>query len=244
MCGKAQFSSHIFSENLEKLAIRYITMGDSDKICRDQWVKQIMPNVEEFEFSSFFFNPTSKASSFYDAIIIGGSDISRSIKYIKNSMPLLHSVAKICVLNGSNPLQRSRLINGGFDDVFDIAKVSKSEAISRIFSIVRRYRLSLNLFQEGSSLENKLRTICSLHNVSDRQKKILILFLQKNNKFITYNQLKNSISDDTFSEITFNNLKVIISNLRKHLTSDCRIISMHGSGYQMIIDHQQLSDSD
>lgn len=225
-----------------EIRANYATMSDGSQALRDAWVEKCFPKLRAFPFNPDGSNVVSRAECVYDAILVGGPDIPRAIKFLKNFETITQSVMKIAILNNSNASKRAKLLNAGFDDVFDISKISIKEAQARALSMHARYeaaRISLNV---ENSLNYEISKISDVHLMSKREKYIVESFLNSHNFYISYERLQQIIfnyRDNTYfshdDKITFNNLKVIVSNLRRKLKQNVKLKSKYNQGYELII---------
>lgn len=156
----------------------------------------------------------------------------RLVRFLKDNAPGLRSCVKIAVMAHSSPSKRARVIRAGYDDVFDIFRCSQEEAAARLAVIRKRYEMAADKNAQQYYKDQKLLKVCYLDKISSRERKILEFLMEKNS--CTYYRLQVEISDFV-QEMSLENLKVVISNLRKKLKPGAAIVARRGEGYELIL---------
>lgn len=209
--------------------INYVSMGDSSKFTRDEWAERLPTILKYYQFSHESISPISRLEHDFDAIMVGGDDIVRSVNFIKYNFSYLNSKAKFALLKNSDPQKRAKLLNAGFDAVFDIDRCPPEEAISQISSILQRYNKSI---PQTTCEDEACSFFLESARISNREKKLISLLYKRKGQIVSYSYIQYFLSDWS-NGITSNNLKVIISNLRKKLKPSVTIVSHTNVGYEM-----------
>lgn len=217
----------------EKIFVNYLSMNDSSQTDRDEWMQQTFPQVQVFPFSLTSTSGISRAKTDYEVIAVGGSDVPRAIKFLKDNYAAVRSLIKIAVLHDSRATKRAKLLLAGYDDVFDVSKLRREEARARILSMRSRYATAQETVDREVNTSATLASIAHVGRLGKRERMILLELIAAPSHFCSYGLLQATISD-WGDEISANNLKVIISNLRKKLRTGCAILSRTNAGYELI----------
>lgn len=216
----------------EELAIHYVsTTGAAQSAC-DSWVKRTFPNLRAFPFDIEGAAAVSQAQVYFDALLIGDGDLRRLTRFVTENLPALTSKPKIAVTQDSTAKKRANLLTAGFDDVFDISKMDPSEALARVFAIRTRYALAQQELGVKRGSMPSLNEVAYTNQLTPRERKILMELLEASGQFCKYDQLSGAIAAYG-KEISAENLKVIISNLRKKLKRGFAINARINSGYEL-----------
>lgn len=219
------------------LRIRYISMSDSGSDQRREWVDRSLLHYTTYDFNTRPDILMSTAITDYDVVIFGGEDQRRIADFMKSQAPMMINKVKICICVKSDPKRRAKLIAAGFDDVIDTGRTHHIEFIARIYAIWRRYKYNAESRMQDNELGSMLARVSYLQKIPPKQRAVLVHLIKSRHQSATYNSLRIAASSDT-SEISNENLKVIISNLRKFLRPGFRIVSDRSSSYRLTYPDQ------
>jgi DNA-binding response OmpR family regulator len=222
--------------NREHLGIHYVTLNDSSRSLREEWMKRTFAAFEEFEYSENDTRFLSSVAGDYAVLLVGANDPVRAGSVIRPNRPILNNKIKICLMNQSNSHKRARALSYGFDDAIEISRVAPAEALARILAIHRRQQVTFDQAERQRDFETRLREYCSLGDLTPRQRQAAEILFRHKGRIVSYQSLTSEIGSHFRREITPANLKVIICKLRKNLNDGAQIISVPRSGYQMLID--------
>lgn len=216
------------------LHYRYLSMKDAYRAQRDDWVENAFPGMATYSFADEDTNHLSRSRENYDGLIVGGNDVTRMARFLKANRSAVAGVVKICLMHGANAQKRAQALMAGFDDVFDVEKMRVEEAVARLDSIERRYRAAAEANNEQARIDRLLRDIAEVDRLTDRERLILETFLKTGNRQLAYFKIQ-SLCSTFHAEVSFENVKVIVCNLRKKLRDGVRIEAKAGEGYRLII---------
>lgn len=226
--------SRLYLEHPEYLTlrIRYIEMQDAEAEDRRQWLDKALMHYSVNDFNTRPDILMSTAKMDYDVIIFGGEDYRRIADFMKEQLPMMVNKIKICICAKSDPKRRAKLINLGFDDVVDVRRTHPAEFIVRIFSFWKRYQNNASLRQQDNDLEKRILQVLFTNRIPPRLRSTIEHILNSPRNTATYNSLCIAVAPDS-NPITKENLKVIISQLRKFLRPGYRILSDGHSSYTL-----------
>lgn len=166
----------------------------------------------------------------YSAILIFGSDTVRISKFMRIYRPLLKNKARIAMLVHSNPRQRTRLLNAGFDDVFD-CRLPIEEAHVRIAAIAAR--LGRNGIDAASNraFEQHLQHYVTRPLVG-REARVLWVLVQAKGAPVGCERLA-ATGTSAQRQMSCKSLRVLISGLRSKLQPTVEIVREGSSSYAL-----------
>lgn len=225
-----EFGNYIPS--VAALRIRYLTVNDASSESRKIWMSDTFKHFEEFEYSENGSKFISVAEDDFDVLIVGGNDVRRICKIVRANQMILNRRLKISLMSKSSASRRAQVISAGFDDAIDVTRIAPMEAIARVNAMWARYQMRADRDCHDDMLRSRLDRIAEYNRLSDREQKILAMFLEKGPGIISYFAMQQAASFG-HETITFENLKVVICNLRKKLRDNVKIKSVHLRGYQL-----------
>lgn len=233
--GAPEDVTTLFLENPEymTLRVRYIEMNDTEAEHRRSWLNKSLLHYSINDFSTRPDILLSTAKMDYDVIIFGGEDHRRIAEFMKEHSSMMVNKIKICICMKSDPKRRAKLIMLGFDDVIDIGRTHYLEFMARIFSFWKRYQDNAFSRKKDNEFQRSMTKAAHAYNLPPRLRSVLQHLLKSPGNTATYNSLCIAASSDS-NPITRENLKVIISNLRKFLRPGYRITSDRQSTYTLI----------
>lgn len=220
-------------EKISHLKVRYLTLNDQYSLIRKRWIQDVFSNYSEFDYSENATNFISIADDDFDVIIIGGDDIRRVNKILKMNQAIINRRLKISVMARSNAQRRAQVLSAGFDDVMDIVRVAPPEAVARISSMWMRYQARFFNENREKILNSRIEKFADLRDLSPRERKIMAAFVENDRNCISYFSLRQ-LSSEGYDIITYENLKVIISKLRRKLRKNVNIRSVPLRGYELV----------
>lgn len=224
----------IFLSNpdLMALKIRHIDLHDSQSKIRKEWINKSINKYLEFDFNIRPDILMSTSPDDYDVVIFSGEDTNRICRFMRDHAQMMVTKIKICICIKSTPRRRSELLLSGFDDAIDIKKTHPTEFIARLFSISSRYRQNKEITDKAFHIESKLCKVSYADKLPPKQKSVLTHLLNSPRFSANYESLRMSASSD-HDLITSENLKVIISGIRKLLKPGFRIVSDRSAIYRI-----------
>lgn len=218
--------------NKEFPSVNYVTMGDSLREERDIWAVDVFDNIQYFEFSQDSIAPISRVRRDFQVLAIGGEDVRRAANYIKDNMDALQATVKIAVLSNSSPEKRAKLLKAGYDAVFDPLRCEPGEARAHITSIVRSYSYKRIEPKNEYVVGEDYKMYVGQFELTNREILIMKFLSRKKGSVVRYSTLQAQLSG-WIDEITLNNLKVMVSNLRKKLVPGVSIVAHMNTGYEL-----------
>jgi DNA-binding response OmpR family regulator len=215
--------------NFPNRSFRYISIDDRSQDGRNQYLSNIIPSFDSFAFGDSSTYALS-AEPHYDVLFIGGEDSVRIAKFIRLNAKLLAGRLTLILTARSSPSKRARLLNAGSDDVFDIDRMETTEAATRLLGHMARHEIYRQSFLNLQTQFAQIDEVVDAIKCSQREIDLVRLFIKAN--FISYAKIKIMMGD-VFSPVSENNMKVIISNLRKKLKPNSSIIAKAGLGYAL-----------
>ncbi len=215
------------------LRIRYLSVNDAFSESRKIWMGDTFKHFEEFEYSENGSKFISVAEDDFDVLIVGGNDVRRICKIVRANQMILNRRLKISLMSKSSASRRAQVISAGFDDAIDVSRIAPMEAIARVNAMWARYQMRADRDSHDDMLRSRLDRISEYSRLSDRERKILALFLEKGPGIISYFAMQQ-VASSSHETITFENLKVVICNLRKKLRDNVKIRSVHLRGYELV----------
>ncbi len=198
--------------------IRYLSMNDLHRDARDTWLQSAFPTFELYTFVDLETRFLSIAEQDYETLIIGGNDPVRAARFLRINRPILARKVKIALMHGSLASKRAKVLNAGFDDVFDSARMGPEEAEARCAAILSRYRAAAHQAREEQELASSLERIAHLHLLGKRERQLLTLLAVRLGEPVSHYKLRTELSNGN-DEMSYNYLKVLASNLRAKLKS-------------------------
>lgn len=217
----------------EYLNNRYISISDSYRAQRDAWVADALPQTPVFAFSDDDTRALSRYPEGYGVLIVGGNDVARMGRFLKANKAAISGVVKICLMCGANAQKRAAALHAGFDDVFDVEKIHGAEAAARIEAMRRRYLSAIETDNAKLRSDRTLNEFVMIDRLTERERAIVEAMIADKNRFVSYAKVQQLCSD-FHNQISFENVKVIICNLRKKLKSGVRIVAQPHKGYLLL----------
>lgn len=112
--------------------------NERGEIFQIEYISKIVDSADYSTVSENYISNISSSQNNYDVLFVSGNDPRRMSKLVRLYRPVLADKTKIAVLARSTPPERALLLNGGFDDVFDL-RTNPIEARCRVLAHVRRY---------------------------------------------------------------------------------------------------------
>lgn len=198
--------------------IRYLSMNDLHRDARDAWLRATFGTFEHHAFVDLETRFLSIAESDYETLIIGGNDPVRAARFLRLNRPILASKVKIALMHGSLASKRAKLLNAGFDDVFDSARMSGDEAAMRCAAIAARYQAAAHKARADLELISALERVANVDQLSKRERQLLTLLTERLGEPVSHYKLRAELGQNA-EELSYNYLKVLASNLRAKLKS-------------------------
>ncbi len=223
--------SHLSIEELH-LVFRYININDGGCVSRRDWIDKSLKKYFEYDFNMRPDIIMSKYPMDYNVIIFSGEDTRRIADFMKHNSQMMVNKVKICICLKSGPKSRAKLILSGFDDVIDITRTHPCEFKARLCAIWSRYRQVIESRQQEFELDSMLSRVSHKAKLTPKQSAVLTYLLRSSRFVASYESLRAVASSD-YNPITMENLKVIVSGIRKLLKPGCSIIAINNHMYEL-----------
>lgn len=232
-CSTAMIESMKRTLN-DEVVFRYISASDQHQNSRDNLIRSA---IEKLDYYNLVYTSTfslSRSIHDYDVLILGGADALRLSKYLRENQKLIIPRIKIAVMNGTDPRRRALIINAGFDDVLDSARVSAEEVICRIHALWSRNKINLKekLSQEELYIPLTNYLIPNV-KLAPSEYRVLNELIRCKRKTATYQNLAHK-AGNKYEYASQNAVKVIVSNIRKKLNEKYKIICNEKEGYLLV----------
>jgi DNA-binding response OmpR family regulator len=226
------FDEPIDVYSLDNIVAHYVFMGDQNEKMREQWARQCFPHLRTFPLSIDSAAAVSRAQTDFDVLVVSGYDVPRSMKFLKENYAAVRSMPKIALVEESRATKRAKLLLAGYDDVFDISRMRVEEGIARICAMRARFAKAQASIEEVENTSRTLAQVAYVQRLSKRERMILLELISAPNRFCSYELLRSLISE-WGEEISNNNLKVIISNMRAKLKPGVAVVARMNAGYAL-----------
>lgn len=211
-----------------EMRTRYVGFNDVNEADRIAWLDRVFHFVETFGYTPGETSYLSSAVTDFDVLMIGGNDVKRMAPLYRKNQAVLKNKLVIAVMRGSTPQRRAHLLYNGFDDVMDLTRVAPEEAIARMRAM--RARQIGNMVREAAARkeDSRLGAICNPAMLTQRERKILWLLMERPGKAVSMEKLQSETST-SHEPVSTKNVQVSICLLRKKL-NDRHKISYHSNG--------------
>ena len=215
------------------IKVRSIAMRDAGEGLRQAWLGQTFRPHRPLDFAEPPEILLSSALSDFDVVVIGGDDIDRLCTFMSEYYPMMFGRAKICICTRSSAEQRTRLILTGFDEVAAAEDMPPLEFVARIYAIWGRYRDNTISGAEAMDSETMIHLVAQATKLAPKNRAVLRKLLQSSGHEASYAALC-AAAGTASAPIGLQNLKVLISRIRKLLRPGFHVVHFEGSGYGLI----------
>lgn len=203
----------------------------NDRGVRSQldWLDGLLPNTFAGRISESYIAPV--ANRYFRILVVCGNDPKRLIKLLRCYRNLVGRKLCIAMTQRSLPADRGKLLNAGFDDVFDL-RMSHIEANCRLNAHLRRLDKAA-LVGTGECSGSATRydpVVDQLANrrLSERERLVLGVLHLRLDQLTPLPDIHRAIRK-RYGHSRDRSLHVVISLLRQKLRQDYRIV-YHGEG--------------
>ena len=241
LCYSDQFD--VFRKPISNLRVRYITVRDQAFDARFKWLSSVFQHIETYDFGSQETYALSTALRDYDILVVGANDVQRIAKFVRANARAISGRVKFVVMDQTDPQRRARVLNAGFDDVFDLSRMLPEEALMRVASVCGRYKSvgeRANIFAEKQAV---IKTITGGDHLARSELVLLQALCENIGQPVSYLSLANTCSSD-YRRMSENHLKVLISKLRRKITVPYNIKAVVGMGYKLFIEDKILNSQE
>lgn len=227
--------AQMFFENqaFAGIRLRYIELEDDNRDFRRAWLAGVVYLGEPLRFAAKPEVLLSRALSDFDVLLIGGDDAASMGAFMMQHRALMFGKVSICLCTASSPDQRAHLINSGFDAAVDPAEIHQLEFLARVYAIWRRYRMSEVKGVKALDLDAMVDRVADSRMLSPKQRAIVRLLLQMPGHEADYATLCATAGKQK-EPIGLQNLKVLISQLRRLLRPGVQIVHDPGCGFSLV----------
>ena len=228
-----------FRKSISNLRVRYIAVRDQAFDARFNWLSSVFQHIETYDFGSQETYALSTAMRDYDVLVVGANDVQRIAKFVRANARAISGRVKFVVMDQTDPQRRARVLNAGFDDVFDLSRMVPEEALMRAASVCGRYKSvgeRANIFAEKQAV---IKTITGGAHLARSELVLLQALCENIGQPVSYLALSNICSSD-YRNMSENHLKVLISKLRRKIVIPYNIKSVVGIGYKLLAANDRL----
>lgn len=213
---------------LDKVDIAYVTVGSGNTQAGCAWVRSAFfpKKIRRYDVCE----RVSRNRIHLQILFIISNRPDVAIKAIDNNDEHVSEFIKIACVPSLKSGEGTRMLLGGFDDVFDLNKISGAEARARVDAILLRYayvRTSNALMREH---KKRLSAMAPLDDLTNRELAILHRLAKSERTVVSYRAIIDFIEAPGQS-ISLKNLSVTVSGLRKKLKAGSQIGAVRGEGY-------------
>lgn len=205
--------------DIKNIAARVAVIGDVSAQGTLSWLQFIAPNQKICTVSESYVGAITSAREEYDILIAVGNDMRRLQRLIRLYQPALTKKPKIAILIGGMPSDRSKLLNSGYDDVFD-QRTPVPEAQARLLTHHRRYQFTNGERGAPDATSFDASQWCDAP-LTARQQEILCALVRSSPAPVLTYHLRKSQSGKR--ELTNSSVRVLISTIRSKLKSGITI---------------------
>ncbi|MEY4722278.1 MAG: hypothetical protein RIQ46_2003 [Pseudomonadota bacterium] len=211
-------------------AARVVHVGDRNLAARGNWLAALYPVTVSVKYNELDTTLLSSASGDFQLFILHGDDTDRMSKIIRRNSEVLAGKIKIALCSRSYPPDRARLLNSGFDDVFDL-RMDPVEAFARINAMQRRRTMAMR--SQISEINNVL--LEEIHQytkqrLTHREYEVLAKLVSKRGAPVSFSELSRS-KNKRIPPMGRQALQVFICRLRKKLKPGIHINCNFDGGY-------------
>lgn len=194
-------------------------------------VREFAPTDQLYGISDDYITYIDDSRTFYNTLIVIGSDLVRIRKFMRMYRPLLMTKAKIALMRDARPSTRAQMLNIGFDDVIDL-EIHPSEGLARIRAVLGRIALAQHKQALGEASDIHLQHYAA-QPLLGREARLLSMLVVARGSPVRTQQLAAS-GKSTSRPIGIKSLQVLISGLRSKLKPHLQIVSHGPSGYALV----------
>ena len=215
------------------LRVRFLGMKDAYVEQRRLWMRRTFNHFDEFDYSEGDTSFISLAQSDFEVLVVGSDDTRRVSRILRANQGLLNRRLKIALMARSNAQRRAQVLSAGYDDAMDIGRVEPEEAVMRVRAMWARYQMRFLREAHHDLLRERIDRLAHFDKLSKRERSILSCLLERGRGPVSYFTVQQAASPD-YDLITFENLKVIVCNLRKKLRDNVAIRAVPLKGYELV----------
>lgn len=212
------------------IRVRNIEADDFGSGARRAWLARVLRGGAQLDLGCNAELLLSRAGSDYDVVLFGGDDAAALRAFMARHHQLMRGKSRICLCTAATHAQRADLIAAGFDAVFVTGETHPGEFAAHLFAIWRRYRDSRIQGRAGRECGMMVERAAQAVRLAPKQRAILCTLLSRPGLEVDYAVLAAAAGDDR-GPIGLQNLKVLISQLRKLLRPGFEVRHVPGSGY-------------
>ncbi|MFA7584932.1 MAG: winged helix-turn-helix domain-containing protein [Novosphingobium sp.] len=218
-----------------EIAVRAIYLQDKSVAERSQWVQDVFPDTAEYKYKEDDTSILSHYRENFETVVVHGDDARRMARILKVNRAITRSKVNIAVMAKSMPPDRAILLNGGFDDVFDM-RMDTVEATARVRSIMRRRRIIFDnaTFGADDTVLDRIGSYVTA-KLSPRELELFTKLVKNSGRAVSGSDLRRSASK-TNPDMNENSIQVFICRLRKKLRPGVEIRSNYDGGYTLSIE--------
>lgn len=217
----------------DELRVRYVSLNDAFGVQRLAWMHRVFHVFEEHQAHDGDSRYLSVADTDYDALVIGGNDVARVSRLIRQGQPLVNRKLKLSLMFGANPPRRAKAIAAGFDDVLDADRMHPIEAVARIRAMWRRYQVRFWHEKEAEERAGTIASLCRSSELTLKEQVIMEVLARQGGRTVPYIALRREV-EMRHGPITQANLNVTICGLRKKLQPGVQIVAERQCGYRLL----------
>ena len=204
--------------------VRIVFLSDKGSAGRENWLSAIYPDAPASKFSELDTTLFSSGQSTFHLLVLHGDDPERMTKIIRRNTEALAGKIKIALCTRTYPPDRAKLLNAGFDDVFDL-RMDPVEALARINAMQRRRAIA----QKSQAPDINAVLLEEIHQyttrrLTHREYEVLAKLVSKRGAPVSVAELSRS-KNKRIPTMGVKALQVFICRLRKKLKPGCNIFN-------------------
>lgn len=215
------------------IKVRSIAIQDAGEDLRRSWLARIFRSHQPLDLSERPEILLSSALSDFDVILISGDDIDALCTFMSEYHLMMFGRAKICIGTRSSPGDRARLILAGFDEAVAAEDMAPLEFVARLYAIWGRYRGNRISGVEAMDSEAMIHLVAHATKLAPKNCAVLRQLIQSSGHEAGYAALC-AAAGTAQAPIGLQNLKVLVSRIRKLLRPGFRVVHFEGSGYGLV----------
>lgn len=203
---------------------RIVFLSDRNAPARENWIRAIYPDEPSSKYSELDTTLFSTSTGAFQMLLLHGDDPERMAKIIRRDTESLSGKIKIALCSRTYPPDRAKLLNAGFDDVFDL-RMDPIEAFARINAMQRRRTIA----QRSQAPDINAVLLEEIHHyttrrLTHREYEVLAKLVSKRGAPVSNSELSRS-KNKRIPPMGVKALQVFICRLRKKLRPEYKINS-------------------
>jgi hypothetical protein len=204
-----------------------ITFGDSASAARLAWIEAVFGAVRPIRYAQGAMEQQAHALGAFEFLVISGKDVPRIRQITRELAALVANRPSICVASNLPAPRYGALRGMGFDDVFDIRKISPARAQDRLSHVAQWYLENTRQLAVESAAVDQL---CATGRLTKTEMAVFRLFIRAPDYLVDNDTLRQMAgASGQPADMTY--VRVLISGIRKKLRDGVVITNLYDKGY-------------